>query len=478
MEFLELAANTDVGKQRQDNQDTFINMKLWTNDQALIGVIDGVGGYEGGDKAAAIAKESIEQYMSTPKGDALSMLKEAVVFANNKIDEERASDPALSKMCCVLTIAVADAKNQTLYYVHVGDTRLYRFRNGHLEKITKDHSLVGVREDAGELNEEESMQHSLRNVILRQVGSEFHRIDDPEFLDFGQTDFTGGDILLLCSDGLSDMINRAQISVALEKQTTLPSKVKNLIALANQMGGNDNITVVLAKNKSKQKPIHQQKKTAAATLVPLAEAEAQPATPAITTSAPPRKNYKIIGAILAGIIVLAAVWWFTRPAETPVTSNAVAGNNAVTINNSTAVTGPIKGAQGNFNIDSLIAETIRGKGRELLLERIEDDTIRLTSPIQLRDISRVIGTRESRKVLIPSSGASNAFALNVIGNSGTGKKDTIRISNLMIKGFETGIKVQGKAVILLDDVLFDDVKNPVSYQVSVDSSKMKTISFE
>ena len=93
MNALLLTAQTDVGRQRTDNQDTFICAPLWSADTALLVVIDGVGGYSGGDRAAALARESIEHYMANPNGDPLSMLREAVVFANNQIDAQRRADP-------------------------------------------------------------------------------------------------------------------------------------------------------------------------------------------------------------------------------------------------------------------------------------------------------------------------------------------------------------------------------------------------
>src|SRR2546429_2872613 len=124
-------------------------------------------------------------------------------------------------MCCVLTAAVADTKVQKLFFVHVGDTRLYRFRNGILEKLTKDHSLVGIREDAGELTEAEAMNHPLRNEILREAGSTVRRMDDPDFLDNEETNFLPGDLVLICSDGLSDMITRMQMTTILSKQIPL-----------------------------------------------------------------------------------------------------------------------------------------------------------------------------------------------------------------------------------------------------------------
>src|SRR5688572_22320386 len=143
MKRMLISGNTHAGRRRKENQDACIHQRLWSSDKALLAVIDGVGGYAGGEKAAAIAKESIEQYMQIPRGDTLTMLREAVIFANNRIVEERKLDQLTSEMCCVLTAVVADAASKYFYYVHVGDTRLYRYRDGGLQKISRDHSIVG-----------------------------------------------------------------------------------------------------------------------------------------------------------------------------------------------------------------------------------------------------------------------------------------------------------------------------------------------
>ncbi len=246
MTELHIAGQTDVGRHRQDNQDTFVTSPLWSAQAALLIVIDGVGGYAGGAQAASLAKEAIVQYMTAPTGDTLTMLREAVVYANNQIVRHRQQDPNLARMCCVLTVAVADAQARRLVYVHVGDTRLYRFRNGQLAKLTHDHSLVGVREDASQLTEREAMHHPRRNEILRDVGSMEHRVDDPDFLESGETDFLPGDELLLCSDGLTDMLTRAQLTDVLTRSISVEEQVAELIRQANEQGGQDNITVVLA----------------------------------------------------------------------------------------------------------------------------------------------------------------------------------------------------------------------------------------
>lgn len=246
MTALRIAGQTDVGRHRQDNQDTFITSPLWSADEALLLVIDGVGGYAGGAQAASLAKEAIVQYMATPTGDTLTMLREAVVHANNQIVRHRQQNPNLARMCCVLTVAVADAQAGRLLYVHVGDTRLYRFRNGELAKLTHDHSLVGVREDANQLTEREAMQHPRRNEILRDVGSMPHRVDDTDFLESDETDFLPDDVLLLCSDGLTDMLTRDQLTAVLTQPVSVEEQVAELIRQANEQGGQDNITVVLA----------------------------------------------------------------------------------------------------------------------------------------------------------------------------------------------------------------------------------------
>ncbi|RYF69186.1 MAG: serine/threonine-protein phosphatase, partial [Cytophagaceae bacterium] len=135
-----------------------------------------------------------------------------------------------------------------LLFVHVGDTRLYRLRNQQLDKLTHDHSLVGLREDANQLTEREAMRHPRRNEILRNVGSEAHRVDDPDFLESGETDFVPGDLLLLCSDGLTDMLTRAEITDILNQTIGAEEQIAELIRQANDQGGQDNITVVLAQH--------------------------------------------------------------------------------------------------------------------------------------------------------------------------------------------------------------------------------------
>ena len=312
MSLLQRAGQTDIGRNRQDNQDTFIDSPLWSANRALLVVIDGVGGYAGGAQAASLAREAIRQYMATQNGHTLTMLCEAVVHANNQIVRQREQNPALNRMCCVLTAAIADVQTGTVQYVHVGDTRLYRFRQQQLEKLTHDHSLVGVREDANQLTELEAMQHPRRNEILRDVGSALHRVDDAGFLESGETDFAPGDTLLLCSDGLTDMLTRQQLVDVLSQATSVEEQVAQLIHLANEAGGQDNITVVLARY-----PIHSDavETDTPAGLTP-AETPLPIPIPAATPSAgsgQARKWVYGIVVLLLLMMLIGIIWQFSSP---------------------------------------------------------------------------------------------------------------------------------------------------------------------
>jgi PPM family protein phosphatase len=345
---------TDVGRQRTDNQDTFIAKPLWRDTAALLVAIDGVGGYAGGDRAAAIAREAIKQYMATPSGDALAMLREAVVFANNQIDRERRSNDQFSQMCCVLTAAIADTGTGRLVFVHVGDTRLYRYRQGQLEKLTADHSMVGMREDAGHLTEAEAMNHPRRNEIMREVGLMPHRVDDDGFLDSGETDLQPGDALLLCSDGLTDMITRAQITGVLVKKQNLDNQATELVFLANEAGGNDNITVVLARWEGlTEVPL------VAAPPSPRITAEVRlPNVPEPTHNVPTTRpaNWKpwLIGGVLA--LLTGTVAWVVYQGQQPKPGGSAAGAVLRELNTPASTT-PISTSTTSISATSALSGT-------------------------------------------------------------------------------------------------------------------------
>ena len=247
---LEIVALSDVGKMRNKNEDNFIlKKKLWDKDSvALIGAIDGVGGYAGGAEAALLTKQTVENYLNNFKfGAPLQLLKQAFIEANNTIYQKRLSDENLSRMSCVASVGLIDIDKERIYIVHVGDSRGYVFRNNQLLKITKDHSTVGMKEDSGYLTEEEAMHHPRRNEISKMLGEGFIDADDSEqFLQVAEHSFLPYDIALFCSDGLTDLVNQFHIIQILNSDNGLEEKAKLLIEKANEFGGKDNITVALA----------------------------------------------------------------------------------------------------------------------------------------------------------------------------------------------------------------------------------------
>lgn len=150
-------------------------------------------------------------------------------------------------MDCVLTLALADLANNKFFYAHVGDTRLYLLRDNSLVKVTHDHSFVGFLEDSGRLSEEAAMRHPKRNEINKALGFDA-QIGTGDYIETGESPFLPGDLILLCSDGLTDMVDNSTITAVLRTNKNLSFKGKALIDAANDAGGKDNITVVLVQN--------------------------------------------------------------------------------------------------------------------------------------------------------------------------------------------------------------------------------------
>ena len=240
------AARSDVGRQRENNEDAYLLSTIWNDNTILAVVIDGVGGYEGGERAAALAQEKIVEYLENyPNGERAGLLKRAVVYANNAIYKERAQEPQYSRMSCVLTAVIVDYTCRTIFMAHVGDTRLYSYTDGMLVKLSHDHSFVGYREEVGDLTEMEAMNHPERNVISRDVGSQPLQNSDDKYIEVATFALAPHTTLLLCSDGLCDMITSVQMKEILCQDLSVNDKAQALVTAANEAGGRDNITVVL-----------------------------------------------------------------------------------------------------------------------------------------------------------------------------------------------------------------------------------------
>jgi len=233
------AGATDVGRQRDVNEDRF----HIDREHGVFMVIDGVGGQAAGGRAADTALEMIRARLARETGSLPDRIREAITCANNEVNRQASSRPEWRGMACVLTVAVVDGERAVIG--HVGDTRLYKLRAGAMQKITPDHSPVGEREDSGELSEAEAMRHPRRNEVFRDVGSELHEVGDPDLIDVRETTWEPDAALLLCSDGLTDLVPAGTISRLVSRSAGQPDQVaRALVQAANDAGGRDNVTVV------------------------------------------------------------------------------------------------------------------------------------------------------------------------------------------------------------------------------------------
>lgn len=239
---------TDTGRVRGNNEDNFIVETVMGGKYLLACVIDGVGGYEGGEVAAEIAKKTILSNFKDHVGDIPTMLRQALIDANTAIFSGKYRDPLNQRMACVLTIAVVERESHNFFYAHVGDTRLYLLRDRSLIKISSDHSFVGFLEDSGRLTEAEAMLHPKRNEINKGLGFEDPIQNAEEYFEISSSPFLPGDTIMLCSDGLTDMVNKEKMTNILNAEVSLEEKAKDLVNAANEAGGKDNITVVLVQN--------------------------------------------------------------------------------------------------------------------------------------------------------------------------------------------------------------------------------------
>lgn len=239
---------TDPGRQRTNNEDSFIAQTVFNKHFIVASVIDGVGGYAGGEVAAQLTRDEIIKGLDKLSGNITDQMVSALENANERIIREKEVSPQNEKMACVVTLAVVNIEKNIFYYAHVGDTRLYLFRDGSLIKVTRDHSTVGFLEESGRLTEEAAMLHPKRNEVNKALGYETRIELTKDFIDTGDSPFLPGDTILICSDGLTDMIPAGKIISILTTENNLHAKGRLLVEAANAAGGNDNVTVVLVQN--------------------------------------------------------------------------------------------------------------------------------------------------------------------------------------------------------------------------------------
>ncbi|MGZ4176413.1 MAG: Stp1/IreP family PP2C-type Ser/Thr phosphatase [Solirubrobacteraceae bacterium] len=222
---------TDTGRQRRDNEDNaFVRAPLFV-------VADGMGGAQAGEVASKLAVEEFHEALPD-QGSAEERLTDRIRAANRRIFDLSRTEHEHAGMGTTLTAAYLD--DDHLAVAHVGDSRAYIFRDGELGRLTQDHSLVEELLRQGKLTEEQAAEHPQRSIITRALGIE----GDVE-VDTWSYPVQAGDVVLLCSDGLTSMIGEEQIVQILRSERSLDRAADRLIGAANDAGGRDNITVVL-----------------------------------------------------------------------------------------------------------------------------------------------------------------------------------------------------------------------------------------
>ncbi|MDX6486550.1 MAG: family protein phosphatase [Gaiellaceae bacterium] len=222
---------TDSGRKRRRNEDAFVVAP------PLFAVADGMGGAQAGEVASKLAAAALEETdPGSMKGEerVVSLIQEA----NRRVYERAASDPSTSGMGTTITVALVEAERVVIG--HVGDSRAYLMRDGTLEQVTEDHSLVTELMKSGKLSPEEAEVHPQRSVITRALGT------DPDVdVDTFTIDTQEGDVFLLCSDGLTTMVDDDDIFALLDRHhDDLDRAAKSLVSAANREGGEDNITAI------------------------------------------------------------------------------------------------------------------------------------------------------------------------------------------------------------------------------------------
>jgi serine/threonine protein phosphatase PrpC len=221
---MKVASMTDPGRVRKTNEDSFFaDGRL-----GLFIVADGMGGHAGGEVASRVAVATISELMKSRvrDDDTDGLIRSAIDQANVAILAEAAADPTLQGMGT--TVVLALCRGDSIHLAHLGDSRAYMVRNGSIERLTEDHSLVAQMMKTGQLTADQAPHFHLRNVVTRSLGN-------------------AGDCLLLCSDGLTNMVNESELrSLISGGGADVARSCQNAIDRANHNGGRDNITAILA----------------------------------------------------------------------------------------------------------------------------------------------------------------------------------------------------------------------------------------
>lgn len=287
---------TDTGRQRQANEDALLARS------PLFVVADGMGGAQAGEVASLTAVRAFEEGL--PEGSPERVLTERIQVANRVIHDQAGSDPDLAGMGTTITAAVVDTAGDRVVIGHVGDSRAYRIRDGIIQRLTRDHSLVEEMRRRGQITAAEAEDHPQRSIITRALGPE------PDVdVDVQSVPAEPGDLFLLCSDGLTSMLDDDAIRQVIVRSETLDTAIRHLIDAANSAGGRDNITAILFQVEDPASPLPTEGKPSAGPPRTLAatEVDGRPGG---------RRAVKWVAGTIATLAVLALIglgaWFGTR----------------------------------------------------------------------------------------------------------------------------------------------------------------------
>lgn len=221
---------TDTGRKRRRNEDAYVC------EPPLFAIADGMGGAQAGEVASRLAAAALKESRAHAGGE--HRIQDLIQEANRRVYARSSTDPNTSGMGTTITVALVE--NGNVAFGHVGDSRAYLIRDGRMEQVTEDHSLVNELMKSGKLSREEAETHPQRSVITRALGT------DPDVdVDTFTIEAKAGDVFLLCSDGLTDMVGEREIQELVEgNRDDINAALKALVKAANRSGGEDNITVV------------------------------------------------------------------------------------------------------------------------------------------------------------------------------------------------------------------------------------------
>lgn len=243
---MRILAKSDIGKARDMNQDSYYVSDLEKDDLKLYILADGMGGYKGGEIASSLAVANARNYICNnfkktkkDRENILNLVKNAIEYANMVVYEKSQEDEEIQDMGTTLDICLI--YNNKVFIGHVGDSRVYRIRKNIMRKLTTDHSYVEKLVKEGTITKEEAFNHPKKNMLMKALGC--NSLVEPDVICKG---FLKDDILLMCSDGLTNMLRESEIYNLLLNNPDKPEEA--LIQNANDLGGYDNITAIIIDN--------------------------------------------------------------------------------------------------------------------------------------------------------------------------------------------------------------------------------------